>query len=936
MGGSEMLAQRIWLTLLFSGAGLGAIAFLRALGLRPAAAACGAMVYLFNAHTLDVVPNDVYLCAFLLLPALPAIVLNAAMGRIRVTTAAVIIALSVPILGYAALNPPLVLMLGTALVASPVLALWLGGWSPASRALKAIGLGGALVMGLSAYWIVPTAIVASHAASGELSNLTSWAWTEGRSSIINAFWLNTSWGWDHPEYAPYAKNYNAQPLLFLKFALPAFAFAALGLARSSRQATGGDPRPRNLRIAVAMSAAALFLILLSNGTNSPGSALFVPLYQLPLGWLLREPGRFLVAGALAYAVLAAVTIEEIAAFSWNLVLTRWHGLHALSGRWKRLISVRLTLAGALVLAASLASGYPLVTGAVIPGDRQLLPPGHVRFPDYWKDMAFFIDAATPEGPVIALPADIFYQLPFSWGYYGSDSFMLQLMNRHIIAPVPQGYINPSQELSSVVGLIEKAALAFDWPQVQRLSQILDAPLILVRGDVAPGALGSRLTPPGEISAALSEDPDVQMIHQSGPLQLFAFRGHMPSKVAWVRDYATVESPEPDLDILQLLPPGMHLVSAPARPGVSRVELAPPVESWREQTGRLTTSIGEPPGWDYHLALLPTRESPGSVSDLSNGGSTAAVGGLEVTQSDGMVHITVPVTNKIDNGDFSKGLWREPGDCGQFYGRDFSGIRAAVLPSAGPSGAPVMVLSAQLDSACEFEKVHWNGNPLVVSLDVRHVSGDAPRLCLYETNLSKCASAPDFRKIDHWTRYRFLVTPDAGTSSLQMFLYSDGDTFGPPTVNEFANVEALELPVVPHVGLIGIPSHPNPEASGSNRSGLISSPLLATEAAVPSLSLLIQHEAFDQAWQGPANSTHVVVDGLFNGWLGASASQRYAIHYRLATVIIASRILSAGVAGGVVVMLLSWALPVARRWRRRASSSVIGAHSVGNVRPGAGD
>jgi hypothetical protein len=68
-------------------------------------------------------------------------------------------------------------------------------------------------------------------------------------------------------------------------------------------------RHRGFSLALAAATAALAIIFLSTGTNPPGNTLFDRLYGLPFGWLLREPGRFLVVAALAYAVLVAVEVE---------------------------------------------------------------------------------------------------------------------------------------------------------------------------------------------------------------------------------------------------------------------------------------------------------------------------------------------------------------------------------------------------------------------------------------------------------------------------------------------------------------------------------------------------------------------------------------------------------------------------------------------------
>ena len=150
-----------------------------------------------------------------------------------------------------------------------------------------------LLMAFSAYWIVPAVVHLSGGAAPQLSAISSWAWTEGRATLRNGFWLNDLWGWKYPEYFPYAPIYDTFPLAVAKFVLPAIAFMALALAEvSGADEVQRHARDRVLRLALATSVVALLVILLSTGTRAPGNILFDRLYYLPFGWLLREPGRF--------------------------------------------------------------------------------------------------------------------------------------------------------------------------------------------------------------------------------------------------------------------------------------------------------------------------------------------------------------------------------------------------------------------------------------------------------------------------------------------------------------------------------------------------------------------------------------------------------------------------------------------------------------------
>ena len=67
-------------------------------------------------------------------------------------------------------------------------------------------------------------------------------------------------------------------------------------------------------------------------------------------------------------------------------------------------------------------------------------------------MARFVDAAPLSGAVLVLPPDDFYQMPYRWGYYGTDSFIPDLMNRPVLVPSGQGYSPASVQLLRAVDL----------------------------------------------------------------------------------------------------------------------------------------------------------------------------------------------------------------------------------------------------------------------------------------------------------------------------------------------------------------------------------------------------------------------------------------------------------------------------------------------------
>ena len=243
-----------------------------------------------------------------------------------------------------------------------------------------------------------------------------------------------------------------------------------------------------------------------------------------------------------------------------------------------------------------------MTGAITPIHRPVLPSSHVRVPAYWTAMASYLNGSAPSGNLLVLPRNDFYQVPYTWGYYGTDAFITNLIARNSLDPVAQGYAPAQQALVGAVGLVQHALLAHDWSSAQRALAAIGTPLLLVRGDVNAAFAGRNSTPPAAIERALREDPGMRLIHRVGKLALFALRSSTSPKGP-ATSYATVNSTRPDLRDLALLPSGTALITSPMRSGVPAVLQVPRVARWRLVDGRLKTLVAEPRGWRYRIKLL---------------------------------------------------------------------------------------------------------------------------------------------------------------------------------------------------------------------------------------------------------------------------------------------------------------------------------------------
>src|SRR5207237_9916558 len=81
------------------------------------------------------------------------------------------------------------------------------------------------------------------------------------------------------------------------------------------------------------------------------------------------------------------------------------------------------LTASVLVALAIASGYPLLTGQVIPDRRSSsLPSAHVSVPADWGRAAAVLNSnELNAGSVLVPPIDDFYQMPYAFGYYGADT-----------------------------------------------------------------------------------------------------------------------------------------------------------------------------------------------------------------------------------------------------------------------------------------------------------------------------------------------------------------------------------------------------------------------------------------------------------------------------------------------------------------------------------
>jgi arabinofuranan 3-O-arabinosyltransferase len=780
MGLTPAVFQRVWLTALFVGAAAATVFFARGLVSSRAVASIAGVLVSFNAYRLTSAFDAIPLAALVVAGLLGGLLLRASTRQPG--SRVVLFSLISVALSFVFANPPHLALVLVWLAISLLLVAVRDGRDGFRSAMLFLAKASPLVVLLNLWWIVPAFLTLTgpvFAQRFSASGVEAWAWTHARASLLNVVALNSGWGWGHPEYYPYAPALGRFPFNVLRYFLPLLAVLGVVLARG-----------RERRVAYALAGLAAALIVVGKGLHPPLSGLNLFFYRhVPGFWLLREPTKALMLLALIFAILGAGAVVRLAQ------ARRWQPLGA-------------ALAACLSLGA-VAFAYPVYTGAVVPDKRPQLPPAHVRVPPAWRAAAGFLDSQPAEGKVLVLPRLDFYQVPTTWGYYGV-SFSHLIIHRPVIEPVPGGYFSDPVSVSGMVASIETSLVQADASPVMRTLQALGVRYILLRRDIDLDFPNRSFSQPDSIAHGLALVPGIRLVRRFGLLDVYrvggsgardlfpavpvSYRGPdrwIPQALLVGRDTALVRTPLARRVLPSTGPDRVfrsqrglwHLRTRVTRDQFI-VELTDPLR------GRPNSGIPPFPSRQLRFA----RQAPPFVLTI-NSETYAFRTARELERDLGLARLDMIATGR---------LWRSRGkvsllspkaaspltDCAADPSDPRSprqlGLGATVV---GPESSPSVRLSAQQHSACVWYALRpvRFGTPIRISFEYRSVGGSSPRACVWEEGPNRCARFPTLGPSHAWSRVDSLVTPEAGTVRLRLFLYADGRGEG-RTVADYRRLE----------------------------------------------------------------------------------------------------------------------------------------------------
>ena len=846
LGLGEVAFQRLWITVLLAGTAASVVFLARGLVRSPLAAAVAGFVPLFSAYRMTVAFDTVPLVAMIAAAVLGGIVIRAGAES---GPRPLVFGLASLSCGFVALNPPHLALLLVWIVVCAVLA-WAVHGAPAVRRVgRFLLVGVPLALLFNLWWIVPAALAITgpvftdrFAAAG----VDEWAWTHQRGNVLNVVAFTSSWAWSYPEYFPYSGRLERPPFTVLQY-VPAVA-AALGVVL----AVG-----RWRRVALVLAVVGVLAIWVMKGLHDPLAGTNLWLYDhMPGFWLLRDPAKTGLVLALVFALLGAIGISR---------------LHEHSRRAG-------TAAAVLLVVGAAVYAHPLLTGGVTPSERPLLPSAHVRVPPGWQAAATYLETRPPGGKVVVLPRLDYYQTPTTWGYYGT-SFLRYLIERPVIEPLPGGYYRDS-EVDALVGRLEAEILRGEG-DVSSVLQALGAKYVVLRRDLDVTFPGRSLTSPELLARGMTGVKGTRRLRTFGVADVYEAR-----RVRTPEVYAAVPLIEDEASLADLrqsaavpqevavvrpeagdafigVPTGRARLVAPPLPG-GRLALAVDHGALVVRPLELTggTTAARP------LALLPAPDPPFA---LHVGSQSFKV--RESPDASRRIAVLNPAELKDRRGffppqplDLRQSLADRVGDCHAYDDRslDDVGITAGVT-STGERGT--LRLAARDHSACVAVPIDavQAGRPLRIELSYRGMTGKPARLCIWQEGPDRCAATPPLDSSDGWHRFHETVTVAAGTESVHLFLYADGDQGGRTlTRTEYRGITVASP--APDLGVAVEPPAQLPKVS-YRRTGPDQFHVRVEGAERP--FVLVAAETFAPGWKLEREDAkaveHFRVNGYANGW-----------------------------------------------------------------------
>jgi hypothetical protein len=406
------------------------------------------------------------------------------------------------ILSFASANPTNVVL---ALIVLGVLSTYyfLGRQKVASLFKASIKL--AISFGLAnLWWIIPTlnCYVLSSSSFNPDINVLSWSWTHSRASFLNMFLLNGFWGW-RPEYFPHYDAYS-NPILIILLTIPFLLAAATFLFKTEKSLFNS--------YIVLFS---LIFIFLAKGLHEPLSQVNLLLYSLiPSMAMFREPTtKFTMASIPFLSLLIGYAVHHIAGIKVSK--------HQSGNLTKTAVFI-------FFLATFIISAFPLITNPIETRTSQIPFSSYVRIPDYWQQATQWLDHQSGDYKILVTPADDHYQMPYTWGYFGTDEFLERLIQKPIVSNHYAYYYKTTPDVTLTIEQLYRAIKYNRTDEFKILLDLLNIKYILQRNDVQFNFADRNIIAPDEMQIFLTSQPYIHLAQRFTELYIYEYEEWKPN------------------------------------------------------------------------------------------------------------------------------------------------------------------------------------------------------------------------------------------------------------------------------------------------------------------------------------------------------------------------------------------------------------------------
>lgn len=362
---------------------------------------------------------------------------------------------------------------------------------------------------VSLWWIIPILNYYLLSPSMQLQqevNVSMWSWTHARSSFLNLFWLNGRWGW-RPEYSSYYYFYSNNAVLIFLLFIP-FLLASTSLLFKDEKS----------KFNAYLMIMILLFMFLAKGLHEPFSYVNLFLYNyIPYMNMFREPvSKFTLIMIPFLALLIGYVTDKIAK---NLVTRKLTQSNVCS-------KIFITS----VVLIFIISTFPILTNPIETKTEEIPYSSYVKIPQYWYETNEWLNNKTGDFKILVTPLDDYYQVPYSWGYYGTDSFIERLIQKPVISPCYEFSYIVNTNVAMLMNQLRDAIKYNRTEEFEVIMSLLNVKYILQRNDLDYGymALTNRdIINPEKMKSFLSNQPNITLVKTIGELDIYEYTEAQP-------------------------------------------------------------------------------------------------------------------------------------------------------------------------------------------------------------------------------------------------------------------------------------------------------------------------------------------------------------------------------------------------------------------------